>query len=185
MIRFLTCACLLVSAYGQTSSFEVASIKPAPPPSTPGMMRVGMRRDPGRVTYSGMSLKMLIQTAFRVKGYQISGPAWLESERFEIVAKLPEGASLDLAPEMLQKLLADRFGLKLHRDTKELPVYALVTGKNGPKLEEVENAPAGAAPGNPGAGSMMRMEPGKLKADRVKLSGLVNMISRMVRPARH
>ena len=125
----------MVSAYGQRPAFEVASIKPSPPPSTPGMMRIGMQRAPGRVTYSGMSLKLLIQNAFRVKNYQISGPAWLDSERFEIVAKLPEGANADQTPEMMQKLLAERFGLKLHRETKELPVYALVTGKNGPKLE--------------------------------------------------
>ena len=135
-----------------------------------------------------MPLKNLIQSAYRVKSYQVSGPAWLDSERFEIIAKLPEGASQEQVPEMLQKLLQERFGLKLHRETKELPIYALVVGKNGPKLEEVADAPGGPGPGGAGPGGMMRIEPGKMTADRVKMSGFVDMISvnirSMTRPMR-
>jgi uncharacterized protein (TIGR03435 family) len=175
-----------VGAFAQAPSFEVASIKPAAP-ITPGQIRVGIQRDQGRITYSGVTLKILVQNAYRVKPYQISGPNWLDSDRFEIVAKLPEGAKQDQIPEMLQNLLAERFGLKLHRETKELPVYALVTGKNGPKLEEVE-APAGpppggggpGGPGGPGPGAMMRMEPGKMTAQRIKMDGFVGMLSNLV-----
>jgi uncharacterized protein (TIGR03435 family) len=184
MTRMITSTGLIAlvccTGFGQTAappSFEVASIKPAPAP-TGGNMRVGMRRETGRVTYSGMSLKNLIANGFRVKPYQISGPGWLDSERFEIVAKLPEGASQDQIPEMLQRLLAERFGLKLHRDKRDLPVYALVVGKNGPNLEAVD-APAGGAPGSP-AGSMMRMEPGKLSAQRVKMDGFAGTLSNIV-----
>jgi uncharacterized protein (TIGR03435 family) len=174
MIQFAA----LLFALAQGPGFEVASIKPAPPPSQ-GRMMVGVKRDAGRVTYSGMPLKMLITTAYRVKPYQVSGPGWLDSERFEIVAKLPEGANAEQIPEMLQALLAERFGLKLHRETKELPVLALVVGKNGPKLEEVDAPPAAASP-SLGQGGMMRMEPGKLTAQRVKLDGFAGMISNMV-----
>src|SRR5205807_7517580 len=69
----------------------------------------------------------------------ISGPAWLETERFDIIAKIPEDAARDQISQMFQALLADRFKLKLHREKKERPVYALVAGKNGPKIEKVES----------------------------------------------
>jgi uncharacterized protein (TIGR03435 family) len=71
-----------------------------------------------------------------VKGYQISGPAWIDTERFNIVAKVPKGASKDDVKLMLQNLLAERFKLALHREKKDLPMYALVVGKNGPKMKE-------------------------------------------------
>jgi uncharacterized protein (TIGR03435 family) len=90
-----------------------------------------------------MSLKDLIAIAYKVKAYQITGPAWLATERFDIVAKMPEGASKDDAPIMLQALLQERFKLTAHRDTQERPVLALVVGKDGPKLKE---SPAIAAP---------------------------------------
>jgi uncharacterized protein (TIGR03435 family) len=85
-----------------------------------------------------MSLKDLIATAYNVKAFQITGPDWIGdmSQRVDIVAKMPEGATVDQAPQMLQALLADRFKLVVHRETKEHPVMALVVGKGGPKLQE-------------------------------------------------
>ena len=76
-----------------------------------------------------------------MKGFQISGPGWLDSERYDIVAKLPRGATKAEFMVMLQNLLAERFKLTLHREKKDLPMYALVVGKNGPKMKEsVEDA---------------------------------------------
>jgi len=128
-----------------TAEFEVASIKPAAPLDTMqlvmGRQRAGVRTDSARVDIANLSLADLIRTAFRVKPYQIAGPDWIRQHRFDILGKLPEGASADQLPEMLQDLLAKRFRLTLHRETKEHAVYALVVGKNGPKLVE-----AGAAP---------------------------------------
>src|SRR5438105_1093800 len=100
------------SAFPQSSrlEFEVASIKPASPQQS-GMMRVGMNVDAGRLTYENVALRECIRAAYRVKDYQISGPDWLSSLRFDISAKLPEGATRDQVPEMLQALLADRFKL--------------------------------------------------------------------------
>jgi uncharacterized protein (TIGR03435 family) len=91
-----------------------------------------------RAEYIFMSLKDLIATAYRVKSFQISGPDWLNdiTQRFDIVATMPDGAPVAQAPEMLQTLLAERFKLKLHRDMKEHPVMALVLGKDGAKLQE-------------------------------------------------
>jgi uncharacterized protein (TIGR03435 family) len=128
-------------------AFEVASIKPAAPlnarEAMMGQQRVGMKVDATRVDIANLSLADLVRIAYRVKPYQIAGPPWMKGTRFDIVAKLPEGASPDQAPEMLQKLLVERFKLTVHRETKEHAVYALVVGKNGPKLVE---APTDAVP---------------------------------------
>lgn len=145
---------LAAAALGQTPApgpaFEVASVKPAAPLDRSqilsGQMHVGMKIDAARVDIGFMSLAELIRVAYRVKPYQISGPDWMASERFDVLAKLPEGASREQVPEMLQALLAERFKLKVHRESKEHAVYALVVGKNGPKLKESPpdaDAPAG------------------------------------------
>ena len=139
---------LAVAALGQT--FEVASVKPAAPLNAgqilSGQAHVGIRIDAARVDIGSMSLADLIRVAYRVKAYQVSGPDWMGSERFDVLAKLPEGASREQVPEMLQALLAERFKLTVHRESKEHAVYALVAGKNGPKLKESPpdaDAPAG------------------------------------------
>ena len=73
---------------------------------------------------------------YKVELYQISGPDWITTSRFDVQATLPAGATKAQIPEMLQALLADRFGLTLHREPKEQSVYALLIGKGGPKLKE-------------------------------------------------
>ena len=97
---------------GQTApsnlTFEVATVKPSPPLDMAKMRGAGAEpercRDSGRTSmrsraeYIYMSLKDLIANAYKVKGYQITGPAWLATERFDIVAKMPDGASKDDAP---------------------------------------------------------------------------------------
>jgi uncharacterized protein (TIGR03435 family) len=148
------------AALGQTPAaepaFEVASIKPAAPVGRgqllSGQVHVGMNVDAARVDIGSMSLADLIRVAYRVKPYQVSGPDWMASERFDVLAKLPEGASRGQVPEMLQALLADRFKLTVHRESKEHAVYALVVGKNGPKLKEsAPDADAPAGDGSPAA----------------------------------
>ncbi len=110
-----------------------------------------MKVDGARVDIGFLSLSDLIGIAYRVKSYQISGPDWMSAERFDIMAKLPAGASQDQAPEMLQALLAERFKLTIHRANKEVQIYALVVGKNGPKLKE-SPPDEPAAPAADGAG---------------------------------
>lgn len=129
---------------GTAPEFEAASVKPAAPLNTGalmagGSMRISMgcsRPDPGRFTCSGMPLRMLLARAYGLKNYQVFGPSWIDSERFDINAKIPAGATQEQLNPMLQKLLADRFQMTVHRETKDLPIYALVVGKNGPKLKE-------------------------------------------------
>jgi len=132
----------VAAGFGQTApahpAFEVASIKPAPP-MTPermrsGQMHIGATIDKAQADFGGMPLRDLIARAWRVRVFQISGPDWMTPARFDIRAKMPEGATEDQVPEMLQALLMDRFKLTLHRDSKEFPVYALVVAKGGAKL---------------------------------------------------
>ncbi len=145
--------------FGQASSapgFEVATIKPAPPldPAkiAAGQLHVGMKTDAGRVDVGFFSLADLIRTAYRIKPYQLSGPDWMSSQRWDIIAKIPEGVSADQVPEMLQALLADRFKLVIHRASTEHSVYALVAAKGGAKLKEAEpDPPAAATPDHEGA----------------------------------
>jgi uncharacterized protein (TIGR03435 family) len=137
------------------SRFEVASVKPAAndqtrggiPPRLREMMRSnwppGMMPmdDPGRVRAENWALLDLIAAAYRVRATQVSGPAWLSDQSFDIEAKVPDGAPKEEVNAMLQSLLEERFGLKVHRDTRTGQGFALVVGKNGPKLKPAEPPP--------------------------------------------
>jgi uncharacterized protein (TIGR03435 family) len=130
-----------VSLFGQgppeRSEFEVASIKPSAPLDAANgrPVNIGIRIDGAQYHSNSFSLKDYIRIAHRVKDYQVICPDWVASERFDISAKIPAGAPRDKTPEMLRALLEDRFGLKLHHDKKDLPVYGLVVVK-GEKLKE-------------------------------------------------
>jgi len=124
-------------------SFEVASLKPAANPGTDGRI---MRRltggpgtpDPGAFTYSNVTLKILVTMAYNLKDYQVEGPDWIDSVGFDLIAKMPPGTTKEQAALMMQTLLAERFKLEFHRETKQMPVFALVVGKGGSKMKEVE-----------------------------------------------
>ena len=126
--------------------FEVASIRPAEPINpakfAAGKLHVGLTVDGAVADIGFLSLAELIPMAYRVKSYQVSGPGWMPQQRFDIKAKMPEGATREQVPEMLQALLAERFKLTIHRETKEHSIYALVVGKKGPKLKESAPDPA-------------------------------------------
>jgi uncharacterized protein (TIGR03435 family) len=131
-------------------AFEVASIKPVQPGSIPaantksGRMNPGVSIDGDRVNCF-MPLKFLVTTAYHLKTFQISGPDWLESQRFEIHAKLPAGSTKDEVPEMIKSLLKDRFKMVVHWEKSNQPVYALVVIKGGPKLKKATDADAPSA----------------------------------------
>jgi uncharacterized protein (TIGR03435 family) len=117
-------------------TFEAATIKRSAPP-TDGRTTGQMIRDPGRVSYSYVTLQNLFAQAYRVKNFQIVGPNWLDSERFDVVATLPKNTSDDQLREMLQTLLRERFRLAFHRESKAMSAYVLLPGKGGPKLSAV------------------------------------------------
>jgi uncharacterized protein (TIGR03435 family) len=186
-------------------SFEVASIKPSA--AEPGMVRIGISPG-GRYTASGVTVRMLIQQAYDVREFQISGgPGWLGSDRFDIAATADTpNVDRELIKGLLQSLLAERFGLQLRRETKELPIYALVVGKDGHRLHKSEiqpdaggeGGPAGrpqpgspeslgrGADGNapaPPKGSMVRMGRGQVSAQMATLSAFASLLgSQLGRP---
>jgi uncharacterized protein (TIGR03435 family) len=138
---------LLLTAHvtlGQTAprnlTFEVATIKPSLPleklAGDGKIVKMGNSVSASRAEYYFMSLRQLIASAYKMKEFQVTGPDWLVTERFDIMAKMPDGASKDDAPMMLRALLEERFKLAAHSVTQEGTVLALVVAKDGPKLKE-------------------------------------------------
>ncbi len=200
MRRFLAglgLSVLVVAAPAQEKppAFEVASVKPAAP-QPQGRMMVRMGGDAGRVDYSNVSLKDVLARAYGVKRYQINGPGWLESERYDITAKVPDGVNPDQVPAMLQVLLAERFKMAAHKETKEQSVYALIPGKGGPKLtkSEIETKPDAKPPVGPdgrpmprGGRGMIMMQVGapasstaQMKAIGITMAAFSDMLSNML-----
>jgi uncharacterized protein (TIGR03435 family) len=133
-------ALLAASGRGQ-SSFTVASVKPNP--SGKGGGEPLFSTTHGTLTIRNLPLDGIIAAAYGVAGYQIRGPQWLREERFDIIGKTDDPtAGEDEMRSMLQRLLAERFHLKLNRESRELPAYVLSIAKNGPKLEAAADAGA-------------------------------------------
>jgi uncharacterized protein (TIGR03435 family) len=124
-----------VAAFAQTTArptFAVASIKLHTSLENGG----GFFPIPGQLTVKNRNLKSLIESAYQLKSYQLSGgPRWMESERYDITAKAEGKSTFQQMVQMLQPLLEDRFQLKFHRESKEYPGYALVVAKGGPKFQ--------------------------------------------------
>lgn len=169
--RFLAvamCVGLLTGAlWAQAKvAFEVASIKPSAPLDMAKMAagiqsgqmpQIGAHVTDAQANFTYMSLRELVIWAYSLKPYQVQGPDWMANQRFDIIAKLPDGAMKEQAPQMLQSLLEDRFKLAAHRESKDRPVLALVVGKGGPKLKESSVVPKAldeTAPLGPGQMSM-------------------------------
>jgi uncharacterized protein (TIGR03435 family) len=133
-------AVIVCGAFGQPVaaplSFDVASVKPSAIGLTTGegKQREKIGTSPGSLNMRNVSLRAAIQWAYEVKDFQVSAPGWLETERYDIVAKAADPAMPAQLRLMLRTLLAERFQLKLHSETKELPVYALLVARGGPKL---------------------------------------------------
>ena len=132
----------------QLPAFEVASVKPA---AARGDTRVrsSMRGGPGtadaeQIAFTNVTLMSVLVRAYDVKNYQVTGPAWLSSERYDIATKVPPGTTKEQFNLMLQNLLANRFRLALHRESKEFQGYELVQGKNGSKLKKAKTSDAAA-----------------------------------------
>jgi uncharacterized protein (TIGR03435 family) len=142
------------TGFGQTAAkgptFDVATVKPSAPldmaklaqqVQAGEMPNLGPKIGPSQATFNYMSLKDLIALAYKLKPFQVTGPEWMGSQRFDIAAKMPDGASKDDVPAMLQALLKERFALVSHMESREHPVLALVVGKNGPKLKKATITP--------------------------------------------
>jgi uncharacterized protein (TIGR03435 family) len=124
-----------------TRAFEVASIKPSGPHSIRGSEGGPGSSDPGLYRFGLASLLDLIMVAYHVRVFQVSSATPLDRENFDLIAKIPEGATRQQFRTMLQNFLAERFHLKLHIQSKEFPAYELVVAKTGPKLKEALAGP--------------------------------------------
>ena len=142
-------------------AFDVVSIKSAPPP-TPETIRSGEARvafavNEARVQIIGYTPHMLLTAAFRVQPPQVDAPDLARSEHFEIQATLPAGATREQVPEMLQTMLAERFKLAYHRETREYQMSVLSVGKNGMKLPRLPDGTRGPSTSNRLADGSTRM----------------------------
>jgi uncharacterized protein (TIGR03435 family) len=185
------------AAFAQNSprpEFEVATIRPSGQELQDGAT-AGVRIDGAQFRAATLTLKDYLSMAYRVKLYQVSGPDWIGSDRFDISATLPPGTTTQI-PEMMQRLLEDRFQIKIHRDKKDFPVYVLEVAKGGLKMQEsapdpnAENAKApltisgsGSAQGisvNLGRGSSYAFANNKFEAKRVSMATLAEILERFV-----
>ncbi len=135
----LAAAALAMTVVGRAQSpnvrsgFEVASVKPAGNPEGQSLIQAV----PGRLSMQNLTLRRLILNAYGVQDYQLVGDApWLASEHYDIQATTADKTSVqEMEGPMLQVLLEERFRLTVHRETRELPVYELVAGRDGSKLQ--------------------------------------------------
>ncbi|MGA2651749.1 MAG: TIGR03435 family protein [Terracidiphilus sp.] len=186
-ITLLTAACLFVIAHSGAAQapatkptdsapsavFEAASIKPQAPSSDGSIRTMVQYPANGRLTAAGATVKSLICIAYGLSDFQVlGGPNWIEEDRYDVQAtpgsaleeqlqKMTSDENTVVKHQMLQALLADRFKLIIHHDTKELPIYALVVAKGGPKLTKSKpddaNSDAANASAHPSNKGRMRM----------------------------
>jgi uncharacterized protein (TIGR03435 family) len=163
-------------ALGQTPAFEVASVKPATPGDTGAFVRF---LPGGRFSAVNVPLNFLIQRTYQLRDFQIVGdPRWMAviadgyAARYMIEAKGDPSANEAQVGEMVKTLLADRFQLKVHKETRELPVYALIPAKTGIKLQAAKDTE------NPrGRGGVASMLRGWIQGTKVPMASLVLALS--------
>ncbi|MBV8843632.1 MAG: TIGR03435 family protein [Bryobacterales bacterium] len=168
--RFLAFALVLLGGVNEHSafaqSFEVASIKS----NNSGSRNSSWNTNDGGVRAENISLKQMIELAYDVKDYSFSGPAWLDSDRFDILAKAPARMKSELFAPMLQSLLAERFGLKVHREPKSVAGYALLAGKKPPESHEMPKE----------GGSSVNWSSGKMDAKNASIRQIADFLARQL-----
>ena len=152
------------AAYAQSPTFDAASIKP----NRSGAGGSSIRASKGLITIENASLKKILFAAYSIpedRDYMLSGPDWLTTEHFDIQARFPADTALPQMQQMMQALLADRFKLTLHRETRQLPTYALVVAKDGPRIQPVDDG----QPKTTGS-------PGRLEATRIPMQKFADLL---------
>jgi uncharacterized protein (TIGR03435 family) len=156
-----------MAASAQAPVFEVASVKPNRS-MAPGS---SIRLSKGLVQMENVSLKKVMLNAWGIpddREYTIDGPAWLTTDHFNIEARFPADTQVPQVRLMLQSLLAERFRLTLHHETRPLPIYTLTVARNGPKLHAAE----------PGQGRTSG-DAGRLDAKAISIKKLADLLARM------
>lgn len=161
----------MIAVQNPTLAFDVASIKPANS-GRPGM---SIETEPGRFKAINATVSFFIQYAYGVKEFQLSGgPSWMGSDKFDIDAK-SEIKGQDPGdrefPPMMRTLLVDRFQLKVHWETRSMPVFNLVVAKGGPKFEHASQS------ANPGT---RRNNSGQITISKGTLASLASSLSNIL-----
>jgi uncharacterized protein (TIGR03435 family) len=181
---------IVLSSWLLAQEFDAVSVKP----SDPHDFRFMMRDMPGQANYTGVTVKTLILMAYHVRDFQVvGGPKWIESNRYDIVARPPAGGPAfptdpttftdqqretfrHVRQAMVRGMLADRFRLKTHKETRDLPLYVLTEAKGGPKLKESNGINASDPDLKPG---VMRFNQGLLAGTQLDIADLVELLSRV------
>lgn len=150
-------------------TFDVASVKP----NKSGARRTGFPSTVGgRFVGTNVTVRQLIRNSFNIQDFQIvGGPSWLNSQRYDIEAKVDGNPGRPEIQLMLRSLLEDRFQLTIHRETREVAVYALMLGKNGPRFKQGATCTGEPSPANPCGGFAIRPS-GDLVGRSVPIPGL-------------
>jgi uncharacterized protein (TIGR03435 family) len=165
MKKLVVLLLIAIAASAQTLTFDVASIKP----SRSDQGRSSMQVSAGRIRMENVSLKKVILAAYGIpddREYALVGPDWLTTEHFDLQAKFPANTAMEQVRLMTQALLAERFELALHRETRQLPIYALVVAKNGPKIHAAQDGQPGTSNG-----------PGRLDATKITMQKLADLLA--------
>ena len=158
-------ACLAPAQTKTPLVFEVASVKP----NRTGANDTHIGHDGATLTMTNVTLRYCILRAYSVADAQVSGPAWLDSDRFDIVAKAGADAQHDQSRLRLRSLLADRFKMTLHREKKESSIYALVPARGGLKIP--------AEPANLPDGGNLSSGPGHVTAKGASMAHFAEFLS--------
>jgi uncharacterized protein (TIGR03435 family) len=171
--RLLAMVTLLTACASGQTAFTVSSVKP----NHSGKGGEDFSISPGMLTVRNVPLSGIIAAAYGIAGHQISGPRWLGDERFDIIAKTdaPVAREEEMRP-LLQALLAERFRLAQHRETKEFSGYALTIARNGPKLE-----PAGDSSATLPFKKANKTGGTKIAAEHLTMAQLAEILSRRLR----
>lgn len=151
-------------AAGAAAEFEAASVKP----NTSGERNSGTSTSQGQTRMENVTLRSCIERAFDVRDYSLSGPSWLGSERFDIVAKIPAGADRTQLGAMLQALLKDGFQLAFHWAPKEITGFALVAATKGAKIQPVDST----------GHTSISTSTGKIKARQISMPEFADVLGR-------
>jgi uncharacterized protein (TIGR03435 family) len=172
----LACAVSFGQATADSNlAFEVASVRPHVYGAASSTGRTGIEENPGQIRIENLSLRTLIAISYGLKGSeQLAGPGWLSTTTFDIVAKPPAGYKHEQLQFLLRNLLADRFKLTVHHETKPISAFALVVAKGGPKLHEATRPR-----------SYLTVRPGLIEGQRRSIGelagGLTHVLGRAVR----
>ena len=167
-MRTLILFATAISLGAQSPAFEVASIKPNR--AGPGVSSIHVTE--GRVSMENVSLKKMTLWAYGIpddREYALAGPDWLGTESFDVQASFPADTPTEKVRQMTQALLAERFKLAVHKESRQLPIYVLVVAKGGPKMQTVEDGQ-----------SRTTGRPGHFEATRITMQHFADLLARFM-----